>query len=232
MHLSDTHPVRHLTKPFSYNTIGINFAATKALEPENGQLHRTSGLTYKGVQTAFKLGFQIWKYQSFPDWIATLGQNSTDTPMAEDGIPLWNIYREMVHEALSNYYGDDCEVFDGLAKQQAEKAKSLKAMEEAHKLLPNFYTTPKPCITSDVEMVNWWRALQHNHGDATGNKDTNFFYFGSEGGQPDLTIDSAADALTYFFFFVSAWHELVGTGAHAHDDHRMHVLFSLYDARL
>lgn len=55
--LPPNHPIRRLLAIFTYNAVGINKVASIALTPENSLIHRSTALSYKGMQDVFDNAF-------------------------------------------------------------------------------------------------------------------------------------------------------------------------------
>lgn len=109
-HLSPNHPLRRFLKPFSFRTSAINFKSTTSLQPDGGILHRASGWAYSSMVEAFKALAAEFKYEPFPDWLASKQLPDAiydDLPIVQDGIPYWNIVKQLAASYADLYWPDD-----------------------------------------------------------------------------------------------------------------------------
>ena len=110
--LAKDHPIRRFLKPFNHMAPTVNMGAVRFLTSEYGLLHRTVGLTYNGLISAFSFALQKIRYQgnpmlAFSRDIELLGDNF---PYARDGRDYFSIVLNFVSSYVSVYYKTDEDV--------------------------------------------------------------------------------------------------------------------------
>lgn len=111
--LDSHHPIRRLTKPFTYGTVGINFAATQTLTCENSMFHRATTLTWGSVATGFSKLLSVER--GLPTASAYMKQRGLDAlgsnyTFGEDWRAFEGIMGEFVGKYVDLYYADDAAV--------------------------------------------------------------------------------------------------------------------------
>jgi hypothetical protein len=105
--LSPTHPLRRILKPHGFRTTTINLAASGSLIVVNGLAYDGFGIDAANYQRAFCDCVGLFKYESFPDYVASKGLNASDNdfcPYFKDGIEFWNIVHQYVDNYLQLFY--------------------------------------------------------------------------------------------------------------------------------
>ena len=113
--LGAEHCIRRVLKVFQYNTGMVNYKSTLFLSVEDGFLHRLTGLTYEALGNGFKTFAENFKYETFPDFVASKGLNEeTCIPIVTDGIPVWNVFKKFFKSYVDIFYQDDSEILADL----------------------------------------------------------------------------------------------------------------------
>ena len=101
--LGAKHPIRRVMKIFLYKTGNINVMGRMFLTPEDGLLHRMSGLKYESLVDAFTHFAKTWKYSPLPEDLEARGFDESvkaRLPLYTDALPIWNAY----HRSCSSTY--------------------------------------------------------------------------------------------------------------------------------
>lgn len=127
--LGKNHPLRRLTKPFTYGTADINSASTKTLVVENSLVHRATALTWGAVQKAFSILLVRDRYlPSAEKYLAHMGTAKLPTgnfPLGEDWLAFDKTVQKFVSDYVNLYYTDDKAVQDDAEVQDFWKALHL-----------------------------------------------------------------------------------------------------------
>lgn len=108
--LSKNHPLRRMLKVHYYRSSVINWAAKEILVPVKQLAHRTWGFTEKSWGELFNDIFAGWKYQTFPELIASKRIDVMKYPFYADGLLLWRSINDYVSNYLDNYYLESEEI--------------------------------------------------------------------------------------------------------------------------
>merc|ERR1712086_454018 len=118
--LKATHPLRRMLRPHTYGAIEINMGAVKTLAVKGGTAHRATALSWKGLQDALTVSYQIFRYTSVPDHLqamsATVNQDKLGNfsselfPYGRDGREFYDIVANMVGSYVDVFYESDDDV--------------------------------------------------------------------------------------------------------------------------
>lgn len=111
--LPPNHPVRRVLKVNCFGTAEININSTTALHPEYGFLHKLSGFEYASLSDVFKAGADMYKFQTWPDFVKDHPLSSEDKdklPFFQDGLRVWKIMETFYSKYVDIYYEDDAAV--------------------------------------------------------------------------------------------------------------------------
>ena len=82
-------------KVFLFNTGQVNLGGYHFLTEKNMLLDRMSGLSYEGLTSAFRSGYEGFKYTTFPDFLDAKHLDEdvkARIPLYTDALLIWNAY--------------------------------------------------------------------------------------------------------------------------------------------
>lgn len=105
--LGPDHPLRRLLKQYYYGSASINLASKDVLMPVNQLAHRAFALSAEGWVSYFNDLVKNWKFESFPEWIASRGLPESfvqSWPVAVEGLAVWRTFESHICRYLKLFY--------------------------------------------------------------------------------------------------------------------------------
>jgi len=114
--LGPDHPIRRLLRPHTYGAVKINRGATQTLATERGLLHRASALTWPALKKAFRVCFDLVRFEHINQTFTRNGMDGAIAsglyPFGQDTKAFVQILETYVHAYVDVYYTDDAAIRD------------------------------------------------------------------------------------------------------------------------
>ena len=108
---SHTNPLYRITRPMTFASIAINFAATTTLLGDNRAVHRQTGLKdHQSINYLVRRAADAFTMETFPQWVRRKGlpdKESHRLPLVEDGLRVWAIFSNFTQRLVDIYFGKE-----------------------------------------------------------------------------------------------------------------------------
>ncbi len=114
VHLSPSHYLRRLLKPFTWRTVTINDGASDSLLPRRGFVHRAAALTHASLSQAFRDSIHLARFETVPEMAAR--KRATDMgdrfPWMTDALALYKVIHDFVDDYIQGHTGPQALIED------------------------------------------------------------------------------------------------------------------------